>query len=52
MTGGWCWSRQYRYLDEKYSVWNFPGGGINKDESVLDAANREFAEKPVIKQAI
>ncbi len=36
--------RQYRYLDEKYSV-EFPGGGINKDESVLDAANREFAEE-------
>lgn len=36
--------RQYRYLNGKYGV-EFPGGGINKDESVLDAANREFLEE-------
>lgn len=36
--------RQYRYLDEKNSV-EFPGGGINKDESPTDAANREFLEE-------
>ncbi len=36
--------RQYRYLGEKYSV-EFPGGGMNKDESPTDAANREFLEE-------
>lgn len=36
--------RQYRYLNEKHSV-EFPGGGISKDESALDAANREFLEE-------
>lgn len=36
--------RQYRYLEEKYSV-EFPGGGIHKDESVMEAANREFLEE-------
>ena len=36
--------RQYRYLNEKNSV-EFPGGGINQNESVVDAANREFLEE-------
>ncbi len=36
--------RQYRYLEEKYSV-EFPGGGITAGESATDAANREFLEE-------
>lgn len=36
--------RQYRYLDEKSSI-EFPGGGMNKWESPVDAANREFLEE-------
>lgn len=36
--------RQYRYLQEKNSV-EFPGGGMGKDESPTDAANREFLEE-------
>jgi len=36
--------RQYRYLNEKNSI-EFPAGGINENESVLDAANREFLEE-------
>lgn len=36
--------RQYRYLQEKNSI-EFPGGGMGKDESAVDAANREFLEE-------
>lgn len=36
--------RQYRYLDQRYSI-EFPGGGINKDESPVDAAKRELLEE-------
>ncbi|MBI2038279.1 MAG: NUDIX hydrolase [Candidatus Magasanikbacteria bacterium] len=36
--------RQYRYLDEKYSI-EFPGGGVGKEESPAQAAKRELLEE-------
>jgi len=36
--------RQFRYLQDKVGV-EFPGGGINKDESPLEAAKRELLEE-------
>jgi ADP-ribose pyrophosphatase len=36
--------RQYRYLNDKYSV-EFPGGGIRTDEAAADGAKRELLEE-------
>ena len=36
--------RQYRYLEEKFSI-EFPCGGIEENEAPSDAANRELLEE-------